>query len=47
MVSPGQQHGGKQVSGPHKHSVHFGDVHADFLIGFAPIGFDYEEDTHS
>lgn len=45
MVSPGQQHGGKQVSRPHKHSVHFWDVHADFVIGFAPIWLDYEDDT--
>lgn len=36
-VSPGQQHGGKQVPRAHKHSVHFGNVHADFLTGNRPI----------
>ena len=45
MVSPGQQHSSKQVSCSHKHSIHFGDVHADFLTAAGPIWSDYSEDT--
>lgn len=45
MVGPGQQHGGEQVSRPHKHRVHLGDVHADFLTGSLPVWFDCQDDT--
>lgn len=44
MVSPGQQHGGKQVPRAHKHSVHFGNVHADFMTGNCPIWVYYNEE---
>lgn len=44
MVSPGQQQGGKQVPRAHKHSVHFGNVHADFMTGNCPIWIYYNEE---
>lgn len=41
MVSPGKQQGGEKVSCPYKYSIHFGDVHADFLTGLGPVWFHY------
>lgn len=46
-MSPGQQHGRKEVSSPHKHSIHSGDVHADFLSALGPIWFHYSGDTQN
>lgn len=43
FVSPGQQHGSKQVPCPHKYSVDFGDIYADFLTASGPVFFRYSE----